>query len=110
MATVPYTSGGASGIVEWAGLVAGDDGAVLLVNNRSMVLSAAQAFGAFGGNVSLQGSLDGVNWVTLRDTRGNLCDFAAATLVEISSAARFVRPIAAAGVGATTLRLALGGV
>lgn len=109
MATIALTTDAASGVVTWAGLAAGDDGQVLVVNNRSLVLSAVQAFGSFGGTVSLQVSLDGTNWATLRDTRGNLCDFAAATLVELSSAARFIRPVAGAGVAATTVRLALGG-
>jgi hypothetical protein len=88
-----------------------ENGVPLKVNRRALVLSAVQVAGpgVFGGTVTLEGSLDGENWVTLRDTRGLPCEWTSPGLVELSSAVTFVRPKAAFGVSGVTVRIAMGG-
>lgn len=107
MTAISYAENG--NIAQWGPLAASVNGDPLRINRRSLVLSAVQVTGTFGGTVSLQGSLDGIDWFVLRDTRGNLCDFTAASLVELSSAVRYVRPVTGVGVVAATVKIALGG-
>jgi hypothetical protein len=97
--------------VVWDTLGSTDTGRPLKVNRRSLVMSAVQVTGpgVFGGTVTLQGSLDGVNWALLRDTRGLPCEWTSPNLVEMSSAVTYVRPVAAFGVSGVTVRIALGG-
>jgi hypothetical protein len=54
---------------------------------------SVQVVGAFGGgNVSVEGSNDGTNWVILKDPAGSAITFTADGLAEIGTPARFIRP------------------
>lgn len=109
MAIVDYVT--EDGSIVWNSLGALDNGETLKINRRSLVMAAVQLSGpvTFGGTVKLEGSLDGTNWVTLRDTRGLPCEWTAPGYAELSSAVTYVRPNSAGGVGGVTVRIALGG-
>lgn len=109
MATIDYVTEETGAV--WNSLGPTDNGRALKINRRSLVMSAVQLTGpvSFGNTVKLEGSLDGSNWFTLRDTRGNPCEFTAPGYAELSSAATYVRPNSMGGLGGVTVRLALGG-
>lgn len=88
--------------------IAPGDGSVIAVNYDNLAETDAtppafeypawndqsvQVVGAFGaGNVSIEGSNDGTNWVILKDPAGNAITFTADGLAEIGTPARFIRP------------------
>src|SRR6478609_3369664 len=52
-----------------------------------------QVTGTFGGTtVTLQGSLDGTNWVTLNDPLGNAISFTATGLKAVLENCNYIRP------------------
>jgi hypothetical protein len=59
---------------------------------------SVQFTGTFGGaTVVLQGSNDGTNWVTLKDTQGEDISATDAGMFEFTSAARYLRVSASGG-------------
>jgi hypothetical protein len=62
-----------------------------------------------GGTISIQGSLDGTNWVILTDPQGNAITKTAAAIESISEATPYIRPIVTAGDGTTSLSVLLFG-
>jgi hypothetical protein len=57
-----------------------------------------QVIGTFsGGTIVIEGSNDGVNWVTLSDLQGNAITKTAAFIEQIQEVTRFVRPRVSAG-------------
>lgn len=94
---------GESSLIAWTGLLNGDDGAPIqfgAFTDRSI-----QFVGTFGtgGTVVLEGSNDGVNYVTLTDPQGNNISKTSASIEAISEATRYVRPRVTAGDGTTNL-------
>lgn len=66
----------------------------------SLTTASVQVGGTFGGaTVLLQGSNDGVTYVTLKDMQGNNLSFSSAGYAEFSSAAAFVKPSISGGTG-----------
>lgn len=97
-----------AGLYFWETLTASDTGVPIRPTNRGAAIAAVQFNGTFGGTVVLQGSLDGVNWYTLKDTQGTDISVTAAGYREFSSAARYIRPSAGSGVSDVDVRLSLG--
>lgn len=64
-----------------------------------------QVFGTFGagGNIVIEGSNDGANWVTLANRSGGALSFNNAALSRIQDYPVYVRPRVTAGDGATNL-------
>ena len=88
---------------QWTGLEGNDTGDPLRLTNRGGVVAAIQLTGTFGGTVTMQGSLDGTNWFTLKDTQGNDVSATADALFEVSTAVRHVRPSAGSGVSSVAV-------
>lgn len=87
----------------WTGLLNGDTGEPVALNefgDRSF-----QALGTFGagGSVQPQGSNDGTNYIQLRDASSTAFAHTAAGLKQILEATLYVRPSVTAGDGTTSL-------
>lgn len=70
---------------------------------RGGAIGAVQAFSGGGtgfnsGSVSVEGSLDKINWFQLKDTQGAAIVFTVAGYAEISTAVPYVRVVSSAGV------------
>lgn len=92
---------------QWSGLLNGDDGTPVELHEFSD--RSIQVTGTFGaaGNVKIEGSNDGTNYVVLTDPQGNALDVAAAKIEAVSEMTRFIRPRVSAGDGTTSLVVTL---
>lgn len=101
MATIPhglrYSRSGMLQVV-WEGMAATDTGEAVAVNQSRSLAGAVQFSGTFGGVATLQHSNDGVTWYTVTDRDGTAIAVTAAALHNFSTAAKYLRAIAAAGV------------
>jgi len=100
MATINISQQDASGdkvTYLWETVTGGDVGEALEVNGHSSLVMAVQMTGTIGATVTMQGSIDGTTWASLKDTQGNDAALSAAGIIELSTAVRFIRPSAAAG-------------
>ena len=91
------TTDGLSANVDWIGLTSADNEGryVELVDfpDRSV-----QVEGDFdGATVSIQGSNNGVDYHTLKDSSGNNVEFTASGLKQIVTISSFIRPITSGG-------------
>jgi hypothetical protein len=100
MATIDLVIGSSnkyhSNTVIWETLTATDVGEAREYedfNDRTI-----HVLGTFGGTVSIQGSNDGVNYLTLTDNSGLPLEFTADGMKLIAEAPRFIRPSAGSGV------------
>ena len=84
-------------VITWAAMSAGDDGATYEPSADDSLAGSIQFTGGFTGAAVLQGSNDGTNWVTLRDTRGVDISTTSAAAFEFSSAMRYLRPTLTGG-------------
>jgi len=106
MAVVPSsvnTNHGDYRVVTWGPLANGDSGEPAGFPGYSD--QSIQVIGTFGaaGNVKIEGSNDGVNYVTLSDPQGSALDVATAKIKSVSEVARWIRPRVSAGDGTTAL-------
>lgn len=94
---------GESSLIEWTGLLNGDDG--VPIQFGAFTDRSIQFVGTFGtgGTIVLEGSNDGVNYVTLTDPQANAISKTSASIEAISEATRYVRPRVTAGDGSTNL-------
>ena len=84
---------------KWSALNTGDVGDGVELPGLSD--KTVQVVGTFGGaTVSIQGSLDGVNFSALNDPSGAAIALTAAGMVAIVQNVRFLRPSVAGGAGA----------
>ena len=98
MATIAVTvedSGAGHMTYKWEGITENDEGAAVEHPNMAdksvqVGLTGGAAFG--GGNIPIEGSLNGTDWVTLTDPQGNALTFTAAGLEQITEAVRYIRP------------------
>jgi hypothetical protein len=113
MATIASTKalnerGRATTIVHsWAALANGDDGAPIqlpFLSDRSVQVSGT--FGV-GGNVRIEGSLDGVNYAVLTDPQGNNLDLSSAKIESVMEVVQFIRPRVTAGDGTTSVNVTI---
>jgi hypothetical protein len=90
-------------VIQWTGMLNGDDGAPIdMVAYPDRSVQVTGVFGA-GGNLRLEGTIDGTNWAPLTDPQGNALDVTAAKIEAISELVRQVRPRVTAGDGTTSL-------
>ncbi len=87
----------------WTGLLNGDDGTPIdwsMFADRSV-----QVVGTFGtgGNVRMEGSNDGTNYVALTDPQGNALDINSAKIEQLQEVTLYLRPRVTAGDGSTNL-------
>lgn len=86
----------------WAGLAASDDGQ--RAEHTGSGDRTVQVAGTFGGaSAALEGSLDGANWFTLRDTQGNTLVFTTPGLRSVLENAPYMRPKITGGDGSTSI-------
>lgn len=78
--------------IVWGPLASGDDGAAveLPVHYQDRTVQIAATFG--DGTVTVQGSNDGANFVTLKDINGTAISKTAAALEQIGVNSRHVKP------------------
>ena len=115
MATRGFIRSDVSGRVHrftWAGLLNGDDGALVSIPGASDM--SVQVFGTFGsgGIIIIEGSLElldpaPTNFFTLRDGGDNLISFTAADGEMVGPLAVAIRPNVTAGDGTTDLTMIL---
>ena len=87
---------GFSLMTKWGPMATGDVGTPLdLPNYRQQTV---QVYGTFGaGAVTMEGSMDGTNWATLKDTANADIILMAAGIREIVTNQRYMRPNVAGG-------------
>lgn len=90
-------------MITWTGLDLDDSGApVELVDYADRTATITGTFGS-GGSVTLQGSNDGTNWLSLTDPQGNAITKTAAAMEVLLETPRYIRPLVTAGDGTTSL-------
>lgn len=79
--------------VAWADIATGDTMVAYEISDQAGLAGAVQFAGTFGGaTVTLTGSNDGTNYVTLVDQTGSLISTTSAGLVEFSTSCRYIKP------------------
>lgn len=87
-------------VIQWEACATGDTIVADQPAGLSPLTGCVQATGTFGGaTVTLTGSNDGTNYVTLTDTTGADISLTAADLVEFSTACRYIKPGISGGSG-----------
>lgn len=82
----------------WETLTENDTAAAWEPQRLAALIAGVQVTGTFGSaTVVLEGSWDGTNYVTLKDTAGNDVSLTAAGAAEFSTTAKLIRPAASGG-------------
>lgn len=82
--------------VTWKGAAAADNATIpRYAPVWSLVCASIQVVGT--GSAILQGSNDGVNYVTMKDVEGNDLNVSAGGLKEFSSGVAFIKPVITGG-------------
>lgn len=82
----------------WETVTGGDTGEPLDLGGLAGLACAVQAVGTFGDTLTIQGSIDGTNWATLKDPLGTDATLTAAGIIELATAVRYIRPSAGASI------------
>lgn len=94
-------------VATWPGMANGDDGQPIeLANFADRSVQVTGTFGV-GGNVRIEGSLDGTNYAPLTDPQGNALDINGAKIEAITELVRYVRPRVTAGDGTTSITVTM---
>jgi len=94
-------------ILTWASMANGDSGQPLeMPGSADRTIQVNGTFGT-GGNLRLEGSNDGVNYVVLTDPQGNALDITIAKIETITEITRYMRPRVTAGNGSTSLTVTM---
>lgn len=104
MAIIDYTIRGYGDAerVAWGPMTQADTCQSVALNGAGPVAASFQVTGTFGGaTVALHGSNDDVSYFPLKDVAGAAIGLTAAGLVELSSAAIFIKPVITGGAGAS---------
>lgn len=91
---VTYDAGNERTIL-WETVANGDTINSFKVPGLEGAVGSVQMTGTFGAAVTLAGSNDGTNFVTLKDTGGNDISMTAAGLADFSTAAKYIKPVEA---------------
>lgn len=93
---VTYDAGNERTIL-WETVANGDTINAFKVPGLEGAVGSVQMTGTFGAAVTLAGSNDGTNFVTLKDTSGNdiSMDGTGSTLADFSTAAKYIKPVEA---------------
>jgi hypothetical protein len=82
----------------WTDYSTADTSTPIKVQNMQGLAGSVQVTGTFGGaTITLQGSNDGTNFVTLKDSAGTAISFTAAGMAEFSTAALYLKPTSSGG-------------
>lgn len=93
-------SGTFGSVVTWSGMASGDTGAPFFNDFPMSLAMAVQVEGTFGGaSVYLSGSVDGVNYHTLKTLDGGDAQMTVAGIMDVSSAVAWLRPSVQGGSG-----------
>lgn len=98
---------------QWAGLTqaSADDGAPVELADYADRSIQVQGTIGVGGNLRIEGSNDGTNWVVLTDPQGTALNVTAAGVIEqVQEVTRYMRPRITAGDGTTNLTCTFFGV
>jgi hypothetical protein len=90
-------------IATWAAMPNGEVGTPVELGNfadRSVQITGV--FGV-GGNLRIEGSINGTDYAPLTDPQGNALDFTTPKIEAISELVRYVRPRVTAGDGTTSI-------
>jgi len=82
----------------WETVTGSDTGEPLDLGGLASLAVAVQMTGTFGDTVTMQGSIDGTNYATLKDVQGSDAALSAAGIIEIATAVRYIRPSAGASI------------
>lgn len=102
MADIAPTLSNTAGIVRttWSTITSADSATAFTVQGYGGNVAAVQVTGTFGGTtVTLQGSIDGVNYTTLKDIAGSAISMTSAGLVDFRTAAVYIKPVCTGGSG-----------
>ena len=91
---VTYDAGNERTVL-WETIANGDTIPAFKVPGLEGAVGSVQMTGTFGAAVTLAGSNDGTNFVTLKDTGGTDISMTAAGLVDFSTAAKYIKPVEA---------------
>lgn len=101
MAEVTYDTIAGVGVdtnVQWETVTESDTFQALRVGFQKSLAGCLQVTGTFGGaTVALHGSNDGTNFYLLKDLQGVDAELTAAGLIEFTTAALYVKPVASGG-------------
>jgi hypothetical protein len=87
-------------VILWEALATGDTINAAEPQGLSGLAGSVQFTGTFGGaTITLTGSNDGTNFVTLEDTNGEAISVTAAGLVDFATACRYIKPGISGGTG-----------
>lgn len=94
-------------IATWASLANGDDGTPIELGNFAD--RSVQVVGTFGvgGNLRIEGSINGTDYAPLTDPQGNALDFTTAKIEAISELVRYVKPRVTAGDANTSITVCM---
>lgn len=109
MATTVTTTpkSGTTYLHEWTGLANSENGdSVSFPGAADRTVQVGGTFST-GGEVTIQGSNDGVNWVTLTDLGDNDLVFTAAAIEVIAEAPLHIRPSITGGDGSTAIDVSI---
>jgi hypothetical protein len=82
----------------WTDYSTADTSTPIKVQNMQGLAGSVQVTGTFGGaTITLQGSNDGTNFVTLKDSAGTAISVTAAGMAEFSTAALYLKPTSSGG-------------
>jgi hypothetical protein len=82
----------------WTDYSTADTSTPIKVQNMQGLAGSVQVTGTFGGaTITLQGSNDGTNFVTLKDSAGTAISVTAAGMAEFSTAALYLKPTSTGG-------------
>ena len=93
----------------WETAAGGDTCTEISPNGSEPLAANIHAFGTFGGTLTMQGSNDGTNWFTLKDTQGNDCTATSEAVFEVSTAAAYLRPSPGSGISDIDVTICLRG-
>lgn len=94
-------------VATWPAMTNGDVGeAIELANFADRSVQVVGDFGA-GGNVRIEGSLNGTHYAPLTDPQGNNLDINAEKIEAITELVRYIRPRVTAGDGSTNLTVTM---
>jgi len=97
----------ANGAFQWETVTGSDTGEPLALPKGGAQL-AVHVTGTFGGTLTMQGTIDGTNWFTLKDGPGGSdVTFTAAGYAEITTAVKQVRPSAGASISDVDVKVSL---
>jgi hypothetical protein len=91
----------------WSGLLNGDSGSPYSMPGFADRAIQIQGVFGVGGSCTIEGSLNGTNYIVLTDPQGNAITKTSASIEQISEVIRFIRPNVTAGDGTTNLTVSL---